>query len=120
MFGEHIRIGRRLEDQLAHQPGRLMIAVPITRLAVKARDDHIRAIHPHRAHYVTQHSISAPMLQRLIHPLREAEIGDAGEHLIDAVVAAGRQQFFRAHNAQRVIQLRPDRISPALAAIERQ
>src|ERR671934_1025054 len=62
--GEAVRVGGGLERFDAHQPGGLVMAVPVAWLAVEARDDDIGAVHPDRVHDVAEHHLSAPMFER--------------------------------------------------------
>src|SRR5262245_16528464 len=88
-----------------------MVSMSITRFAVKARDDDVRAVLPHSVHDVAEHQILAPMLERLVHSLGETKIDHAGEHLSDTVCATGSQQLFGTKEAKFVIKFRPDQVS---------
>src|SRR5215510_9975899 len=97
-----------------------MVSMSITRFAVKARDDDVRAVSPYSVHDVAEHQILAPMLERLVHSLGETKIGHPGEHLIDTVITPGSQQLFRAQDTECVIQFRPDQVCATFSTIERQ
>ena len=97
-----------------------MVAVAVARSAVKAGDDDVRPVEPHDANAIAQHILLAPVLERLVHALRESEIGHAGKELVNAVISAGCQEFLGAHQAQRVEQLRSDEVRAAFAAVERE
>src|SRR5262245_26589143 len=63
--GEAIWVSSSLERFDAHQPGGLVIAVPVAWLAVEAGDDDVGAVQPDRVHDVAEHHLSAPMFERL-------------------------------------------------------
>ena len=65
--------------------------------------------------------LAAPLLERFVEPLREAVVDHRREVLlVDAVVPVGQQQFLGADQAERIEQLRADRVVAAFAAVERQ
>src|SRR5215510_520239 len=66
VFGEAGRVGGSLERFDAHQPGGLVIAVPVAWLAVEAGDDDVWAVQPDGVHDVAEHHLSAPMFERLV------------------------------------------------------
>src|SRR5437764_5394410 len=61
--GEAVRVGSRLERFDAHQPGGLVITVPVAWRAVEARDDDVGAVYPDRVHDVAEHHFSTPMCE---------------------------------------------------------
>ena len=60
-----------------------------------------------------------PLLEGFLGAERVAEIHGAGEVLLGAVELVRRQQLFGAQDAERVEQLRPDLVLPAVAARRR-
>src|SRR5262245_25848155 len=68
MFREAGRVGGGLERFDAHQPGGLMMAVPVALFAVEAGDNDVGAVHPDRVHDVAEHNLSTPMFERLVQP----------------------------------------------------
>ena len=71
-------------------------------------------------HHVAHHVVRAPLLERLLEPLREAVVDHGGEVLlVHAVVAVRDPQFLGADQAEPVEQLRADGVVARLAAVER-
>src|SRR5262245_60592235 len=65
VFGKAVRVGSGLERFDAHQPGGLVMAVPVAWCAVEAGDDDVGAVQPDRVHDVAEHHLSVPMCERL-------------------------------------------------------
>ena len=118
LLGEHAGIGRRLESFLRHGARRLVIAVTIARAAHEHRRDHQRPHHAHHAHHVGEHAVVRPAGDGFGLGLRKAVVDHARPVLIDAVVAAGLQQFHRADQAERVEIVVGHHVGPTLAAVE--
>ena len=97
-----------------------MVTVTVCGCAREARDDDERAIRADDAHHVGEHFAFGPTLLTFGARLRETKIERAREELIAAIEPARLQQLFGADDAQRIEQLWPDQILPALAAIERE
>src|SRR5882672_2305134 len=68
VFGEVVRVGGGLERFDAHQPGGLVIAVPVALRTVEAGDNDVGAVQPDRVYDVAEHNLSAPMFKRLVQP----------------------------------------------------
>ena len=79
-----------------------MLAVAVAGVALPAR--HRRPSGRSRAddpNHVAQDRVASPLLDRLVQPLREAVVGDAGEVLlVDAVVAVGDRELLGCASAR--------------------
>ena len=84
------------------------------------RDDHVRAELADHAHDVAENGLPVPDAQRLLGVLRVAEILRASEVLPPAVQPARREQLLRARHAERLAELGPEQVLPAVAAGERE
>src|SRR5581483_5470046 len=85
----------------------------------EARDDDVGTEFTDDTHDITEHFIVAPDAQRFLRRLGIAKINGAGEELAAAVELAGGEQFVGADEAELFIELRPQLVLPAVAAIDR-
>src|SRR5208282_2841249 len=96
LLGKARRIGSGTKRLTGQDARGLMVAVAVARAALKARANHIRAESANHAHHVAQRDIvTAPLLEGLFRRLGETKVGDAGEALLDSIVAICGQQFER-------------------------
>ena len=96
-----------------------MITVAVAAGAGEAGHQNIRAKDANHANHVIQgHVVTVPFLQRFLRILGKSEIGDTGETLLDAVVAACGKEFQSPQNAERIEQAAANFILPAFASSE--
>ncbi len=95
------------------------MAVGAAALGGEAGDNHIRLELTNDADHVGEDFLAVPLRQRLLVVLGKAEIAGAGEELLRAVHAPGGEEFLCANDAQRITDLRADKILAALATRER-
>ena len=116
LLRKRCRVSCHPEGFACEETGRLMVAVTVPRVPLKPRDDDHRAIGSNDANHVPKHVLAAPLLERLVEALGESIVGDAREMLVDAVVAIGDEQFLGADEAERVEELRANRVVARFAA----
>ena len=63
LLGKLIGVGSSAKDFGAHQPRRLVVAVTISRFAMKAGNQHIRTVNAYGAHYVAENILLAPVFE---------------------------------------------------------
>ncbi len=114
-LGEARRIGRGPE-RVAHELGDRVVVLAAAGPGERQRHDHVRPELAHDVHDVAQRLLAAPLRERLLHAEGVAELEGATEVLLDRVVAVERQELAHPQHAERVEQLRPDRVLAALAA----
>ena len=96
-----------------------MVAVAVGRVANEAADDDIRTQCANYADQIGQCGFAAiPLLNRLFRGAREAEVGDATEALVGAVIAVGFEEFERAQHAEFVAEFLADGVLSAFTAGE--
>ena len=94
--------------------------MPIALIALKARDQDERPIHPDDPDDIAQDVLAAPFVQRFVEPLRKAVIDHRGEVLpIDSVIPIGIEQFFGPYQTESVEELGADRVVAGFAAVQR-
>ena len=81
--------------------------------------NHVWPDGPDHPHEVGQYLLSAPLLERLVPTEGVAEIDGAGEILLGPVEPMGGQQLLGAQRRQRIEELGPDLVLPAVAARSR-
>src|SRR5207237_4626670 len=112
--GEAIGIGGGAEGFASKNAGGLMIAVSIARRAVEAADDDIGLKFADDANDVGQGDIVAvPLLKSFVGGFGEAEVGDAGEALLHAVIFVGFQQLQGTQNSEFVGEIAAHFVLPA-------
>ncbi len=115
LLGEPRRVGCVAEGRPRELGGRLVVLA--TALArERQRQDHVGPKGPDHAHDVAHRRVAAPLREGLLDAEGVAELVGAPEVLLDAVVAVERHELARAQHAERVEQLRPDRVLPAFPA----
>src|SRR5204862_5957496 len=120
-FGKYRRVAGRLAGLPGQEAGSLVIPVAVAIVALEARDHDERALRADDADHVAQDLLAAPFHQRLLQPFREAVVDHAGEVLpVDAVVLVRAQELLGPNQAQRIEQLRADRVVARLAARQRE
>ena len=98
-----------------------MVAMAVARRTLKAGADHVRPERANDANHIGQGNVvAAPLLEGFLGCLREAEICDAGEPLLDAIVAVGTQQFQGAKNPEFIEQIAAYLVLSALASVQGQ
>jgi hypothetical protein len=111
LFGKHCWITGGPECVLRDQAGRRMVAVAVSRVALKTRDQDERPVDANHTHDIAQDRFLSPFFERLVEAFREPVVRNRREVLrVDAVVAIGGNQFVGTDQAERVEQLRPDRV----------
>ena len=119
LLREAPRVGRRPEG-VGRQSARGLVVLAAAVSGERQRQHHVGTEGPHDAHDVAERVVVAPLREGLLDAEREAELVRAAEVLLDRVVAVQRHQLGRAQDAERVEQLRADRVLPALAARDRE
>ena len=77
-----------------------------------------RAIKADGAHDVVENAFVSPDGEGLFKGLGEAEVGDAGEVLIDSVAAVGSQQLLGAHQRELILHVIGHDVLTALAPVQ--
>ena len=78
--------------------------------------DDIGARHANQAHVVAEYLFPSPLLERLFDAERVAEIDRAGEVLLARIETVHRLELSRSQHRERIVQLGPDFVLPAIAA----
>ena len=84
----------------------LVLAVAIGSCAHEDGGEDQRSSHADHAHYVGEHSVVIPLVERFFARFGEAVIDGASPILIDAVIAAGREKLLGANQAESVVHIR--------------
>ena len=84
--------------------------------AAEEPGDDVGPQRPDVADVVADDLVVPPLLDRFLDAEREAEVDRAREELLRAVEAMHGQQLLGAEDAERLEQLRPDLVLPAVAA----
>src|SRR5579863_7197627 len=96
-----------------------MMAVAVVFGAGESRDQNVGAKSPNHAHHVGErHVVASPFLESFFGGLRIAEVGDAGEALLDSVVFVGGEEFEGAQDSEFVEESGAEFVLSAFAASE--
>src|SRR5215469_2929290 len=120
LLGEALGISGSAKGFLSKEAGGLVMSVSITGGAGKTRDEHIGAKRPNHVDDVGKGNlVASPLFEGFLCGFRVAEVGDAAETLIYAVIAAGGEKFECAQDAQLIRESVAGFILAALAAGQR-
>ena len=108
------RIGRG-EERLARQNRRSLVVLSAEPPLGAHGGDHVRAHRANQAHEVAEDLLAAPARECLLAAERIAEVHRPGEVLLRAVEPVRRGQLLGPQDGQRVEQLAPDLVLPAVA-----
>jgi len=103
-------------ERVAGEHGHRVVVLAAAFTRKRQRHDHVRAEGAHDADDVAERVLPTPLREGLLDAERVPELVGAAEVLLDGVVAVQRHELARAKDAQRIEQLRADRVLPALAA----
>jgi hypothetical protein len=120
LLGEHAGITGVLEGFLSSFAGDLVVAVPVGRATDKDGGDDQRADHADDADDVAKDALMGPFLEAFRLGFGKAEIDDAGEILIGAVILVCREQFLGAVQTERLPSVGVHQVLACLASIERE
>src|SRR4029079_729176 len=109
------RVGGRAEGFQGQLRRGLVMLAPTVTAAEEPRDD-VGPQRPDMADIVADDLVTPPLLDRFLDAEREAEVDRPREELLCAVEAMHGQQLLGAEDAERLEQLRPDLVLPAVAA----
>ena len=100
LIGKDVGVSRGLEDFLGHFSRDLVLAVAVGDASDKDGGEDQGTIEADGADDIVEDAIVSPDGEGLVEGLGKAEVGDAGEVLIDAVAAVGGQQLLGADQGQ--------------------
>ena len=114
LLREARRVGGGAEGLPRETPDRLVVLPPALPLEGE-REDHVGPEGPHDADDVTERLLAPPLREGLLDAEREAELECPPEELLDPVEPVEGHQLAGPQDAERLEQLRPDRVLAALA-----
>ncbi len=95
-----------------------MLAVAVARSSGESQDDDIRTEAADDVNDIAKNFFPRPLPEGFFGVLGESEIDRAREKLFTSVDAAGRQEFLRSNDSQRVALFGTDQVLSAFAACE--
>jgi hypothetical protein len=118
LIGEDVGVACRFEDFLGHFSGDLVLAVAIGDASDKDGGEDQGTIEADGADDIIEDAIVSPDGEGLIQGFGKAEVGDAGEILIDAVAAAGGQELLGTHQGELIPKVVGHDVLSTLAPIQ--
>ena len=120
LFGEARRVGGGGVGFPAEDRRDLVLAMAIARRPAEAQDHDIRPVAANDPDDIPENSVMAPLFKGFRGRLGEAEIDRAGEELLGAIDAPGRQQLLGTDESELRALLGADEVLPALPARHRE
>ena len=118
LIGKDFGVSGGLEDFLRHFAGDLVLAVAVGDAADEDGGEDQGTIEADGADDVVEDAFVSPDGEGFVEGLGEAEVGDAGEVLIDAVAAAGSQELLGAHQRELIPQVVGHDVLATLATVQ--